>query len=648
MSKRTQPYGTWASPISADLVAGKSLRLGQVQSVAQDLYWSEGRPADGGRITIVHRDGEGTLVDLLPPPYSARSSVHEYGGGELLATGEGIFFVNADDQDVYVVHADGTIERITEEEGWRFSDLCLDGANGRLIGVAEIHRKEHDPEPENVLVAISLHPGQRGAVQQLAQGRDFYGSPRVSPDGGTLAWLEWSLPHMPWEDATLKTTNVQGGALGTPRTVAGGNGTATFQPTWSSEGDLYFVWDKTGWGNLYRLEGEQPRCVCEREAEFGLPLWALGARSFACLPDGQVFVTYFEDGISKAALLDAQTGNLSGLETGLSNVYGPTVLGIEIAAQITADTEAPAIGLISRDGTVTIIRRSAEFDLAPEAFSPGEILKLSGKDGRPVWAVYYPPANLDRQGPEGSAPPMLVSAHGGPTGMADRGLKLKVQFWTSRGFAYLDVDYAGSWGYGRAYREALNGQWGIADVEDVIAATKATVDKGLADPTKLVISGGSAGGYTVLCALAFHDLYAAGASYYGVADLEKLLALTHKFESGYLYALTGTGPGATEAVFKARSPLEHADQISAPAIFFQGDKDFVVPPMQSRDMAASLESRGVPVAYFEFAGEGHGFRAAATLAQCLNAEYAFYAKVLHLEPEEDLARVEIKNEGALS
>ncbi|NNF79481.1 MAG: S9 family peptidase [Rhizobiales bacterium] len=648
MDKRIKPYGTWASPISADLVAGKSLRLGQVQGVGGDLYWTEGRPSDGGRITIVHRDAEGGVVDLLPPPYSARSSVHEYGGGELLATASGIYFVNADDQDVYRVEADGKIARLTETKGWRFSDLFLDQAYNRLIGVAEIHKEDHDPAPANALAAISLQQGQLGTVQLLSEGQDFYASPRLSPDGQTLAWLEWSLPHMPWEDATLKTAVPDAEGLNDIRTIAGGDGTAAFQPAWSADGTLFFVWDQSGWGNLHRLGEDGPECICERGAEFGLPLWALGAKSYAVLPDGRLFVTYFEEGRSKAALLTPEAGALAPLETGLSNVFGPTVLAGKIAAQITSDTEAPAIGLIDLDGSVSIVRRSAEFDLAPEAFSAGQVLKLQGKEGRTTWALYYPPASVDHIGPEGDAPPILVSAHGGPTGMADRGLKLKVQYWTSRGFAYLDVDYAGSWGYGRAYREALNGQWGVADVEDVIAASEAVVAKGLADPGKLMISGGSAGGYTVLSALAFHDLYAAGASYYGVADLEKLLALTHKFESGYLYALTGTQPGNTEAVFKERSPLEHADQISSPVIFFQGDKDFVVPPGQSRDMATSLENRGVPVAYFEFAGEGHGFRAAATIAQSLQAEYAFYARVLNLTPEEKLVEIKIKNEGALT
>ncbi len=648
MDKRIQPYGTWASPISADLVAGKSLRLGQVQGVGGELYWSEGRPADGGRITIVHRDAGGHMVDLLPPPYSARSSVHEYGGGELLATASGVYFVNAEDQDIYLVEDDGTIGRITEAEGWRFSDMCLDEANGRLVAVAEIHKQEHDPEPANALAAISLQPDRLGEVTPLQEGVDFYASPKVSPDGATLAWLEWSLPHMPWEDATLKTAALDGRGLGQIQTIAGDNGTAAFQPTWGPDGTLYFVWDRSGWGNLHRLGAAGPECICEHPAEFGLPLWALGARSFAVLPCGRLFVSYFEEGRSHTALLAPETGELAGLETGLSNVYGPTVLGDGIAAQITSDTQAPAIGLIDLAGNVSTIRKSAEFDLPAEAFSAGQTLKLEGKDGRTTWALYYPPASVDHAGLDGEAPPMLVSAHGGPTGMADRGLKLKVQYWTSRGFAYLDVDYAGSWGYGRDYREALNGEWGVADVEDVVAASQAVVAKGLADPARLMISGGSAGGYTVLCALAFHDLYAAGASYYGVADLEKLLALTHKFESGYLYALTGTEPGNTNAVFKARSPLEHADRISSPVIFFQGDKDFVVPPGQSREMVASLEGRGVPVSYFEFEGEGHGFRAADTISCSLGAEYAFYARVLNLKPAEKLNPIEIKNEGALT
>lgn len=646
MTKTTKPYGTWAAPITADLVAGKSLRFGQVQALGEDLYWSEGRPADAGRITIVHRAADGTERDLLPPPYSARSGVHEYGGGEMLVAEAGVYFANAEDQDIYLANVDGEISRITDAPGWRFSDFCLDAARNRLIAVAERHEGEHDPSPENLLAAIDLASGD---VTPLVQGNDFYAFPRVAPDGSKLAWIEWSLPHMPWEGASLHcATWSEDGGVGEAAAIAGGPGNAVTQPEWGPCGELYFVWDKDGWGNIHRFHDGALDCVCQRSAEFGLPLWGLNTRTFAVLSAGHLFVFFIEEGSVKGGILDPASGQLREIETGLSHFQGASVLGDRIAVQATSASDAAFIGAISNSGDVEVIRRSAESGLSDEAFSAGETLKLDGPGGRTVWANYYPPANPDREGPDGEKPPMVVSAHGGPTGMADRGLKLKIQYWTSRGFAFLDVDYAGSWGYGRTYREALNGEWGIADVEDVIAASKAVAERGLADETRMMISGGSAGGFTVLCALAFHDVFAAGASSYGVADLQKLLELTHKFESGYLYALTGTTEDNMDEVFNARSPVHHADKISAPVIFFQGDKDFIVPPGQSRDMVESLEQRGVPVAYYEFEGEGHGFRAADTIKTALEAEYAFYARVLKLDTEHDLLDVPIRNEEALS
>ncbi len=645
-SKTTKPYGTWASPISADLVAGKSLRFGQVQARGADLYWSEGRPSDAGRITIVHRTADGSVRDLLPPPYSARSSVHEYGGGEMMVADAGVYFTNAEDQDIYLANDDGEISRITAAPGWRFADFCLDEARNRLIAVAERHKGEHDPSPENLLAAISLDNGE---VSPLVSGADFYAFPRIAPDGSKLAWIEWSLPHMPWEGASLRCATW--GAeddTGDPALIAGGEGNAVTQPEWGPNGELYFVWDRDGWGNIHRFHDGKLECVCEREAEFGLPLWGLNTQTFTLLPDGKLFVFFIEDGRVKSGVLDPASGALTEIATGLSHFQGPSVLGDRIAVQATSASDATFIGAISLNGDVDVFRRSAETGLPDEAFSIGETLSLKGTGGRGVWATYYPPANPDRAGPEDEKPPMVVSAHGGPTGMADRGLKLKIQYWTSRGFAFLDVDYAGSWGYGRAYRDALGGQWGIADVEDVIAASQAAAARGLADETRMLISGGSAGGYTVLCALAFHEVFAGGASSYGVGDLQKLLDLTHKFESGYLYALTGTAEGKTDEVFSARSPVEHADKISAPVIFFQGNKDFIVPPGQSREMVAKLEANGVPVAYYEFEGEGHGFRAADTIKTCLEAEYAFYARLLSLKTEQELLDVPIRNEEALT
>ncbi|MEM7428239.1 MAG: prolyl oligopeptidase family serine peptidase [Pseudomonadota bacterium] len=646
MSKTTKPYGTWASPITADLVAGKSLRFGQLQARGENLYWSEGRPSDAGRITIVGRAADGTERDLLPPPYSARSGVHEYGGGEMLVADAGVYFTNAEDQDVYLASDEGEITRITNAPGMRFADFCLDEARGRLIAVAERHEGDHDPAPQNLLAAIDL---SAGAVTQLVGGNDFYAFPRIAPDGSKLAWVEWSLPHMPWEGSALKcATWSEDGGVGEAAQIAGGDGTAAFQPEWAPDGSLFFVWERNGWGNIHRFSDGELTCVCERDAEFGLPLWGLNTRTFAIRQDGKLFAFFIEEGRVRAGRLDPASGDLELVETGLSHFQGPSVLADRVAVQATSASEASFVGTIGDAGEVDIIRHSAETGLPAAAFSAGQTLKLDGPEGRSVWANYYPPANTAFEGPEDELPPMVVSAHGGPTGMADRGLKLKIQYWTSRGFAFLDVDYAGSWGYGRAYREALNGEWGIADVEDVIDASLAVADRGLADRNRMMISGGSAGGFTVLCALAFHDVYAAGASSYGVADLQKLLELTHKFESGYLYALTGTAEGGTDEVFNARSPVHHAEKISAPVIFFQGDKDFIVPPGQSREMVASLEERGVPVAYFEFEGEGHGFRAADTIKTVLEAEYAFYARVLKLEPDETLPDLPIRNMGALT
>ncbi|MGI9372707.1 MAG: S9 family peptidase [Hyphomicrobiales bacterium] len=618
VQKQIKPFGTWPSPISPELVAGQSIRFGLVRAHNNAVYWTEGRPSEGGRGVIMRTSPDGGVEELLPNPYSARSKVHEYGGGEFMVTDNGVYFANADDQDIYLITPKNKIERITNAKAWRFADFCIDATRRRLIAVGEYHREEHDPSPENALVTVSLTDG---TVERLVTGADFYAAPRVSPDTENLAWLEWDLPGMPWDGARVMCGKLSGN-VNEIVAIAGGDGSAAFQPEWAADGTLYFIWDETGFGQLYRHEsGNTPQRITQERSEFGLPLWGLGVRSFALIDNTHAMMSGIRNGEHHMAVVNLETGALTWLDIDIAYIYGvcPTASGV--ATQVARHDKPSFVAEISVSGEVTPIRDSASISFDAQDVSPGEIISFESSNGRTAWAVYYAPQSASYSGPNDSAPPLIVSAHGGPTGMADRGLKMKIQYWTSRGFAYLDVDYTGSFGYGRAYMEALNGLWGIADVDDVVAGAKALVARGLADPSKLFISGGSAGGYTVLCALAFRNTFSAGASYYGIGDLKKLQDLTHKFESGYLHALIGT-----EEAFKERSPLHHAEGVSVPVIFFQGGRDFVVPPQQSRDMVASLKARGIEVEYSEFPDEGHGFRAGDVISRCLDEEYAFYLR----------------------
>jgi dipeptidyl aminopeptidase/acylaminoacyl peptidase len=563
-----------------------------------------------------------------------------------------LWFVNDADQDIYSVTGSGTPKRLTHVGDTTFADMILDRRNGRLIAVGEVHDHGATALPRNMLIAVGIDGSRSGTVTPLVEGCDFYASPRLSLDGEQLSWIEWDLPSMPWEASRLMVGRVGAdGGLVNVRHVAGGEASSVFQPEWTADGTLVFVSDASEWGNLAAFDGTGVRPIWECEAEFGRPLWGLGSRSFAIANDGKVVAGLIRDGIARLGRVGVDGTVPHEVAAAVSQIENLCGFAGGAAAIVTQRDTAPSIAILSdlESGTahIELVRRSLEVALEPGMISEGRLLEIPGAGPDPVRAVYYAPANADFAGPAGSAPPVIVAAHGGPTGMADRGLKLKIQYWTSRGFAYLDVDYRGSWGYGRAYREALDGRWGVADVEDVVAAAQHLVRLGLGDGDRLVISGGSAGGFTVLCALTFHEVFAAGASYYGIGDLQKLCDLTHKFEAGYLYGLTGTQPDRTKEVFEARSPLHHAERISRPVIFLQGLDDKVVPPGQSRDMVASLEARGVPCAYLEFEGEAHGFRRAETIVRALSSEYAFYARVLGLEPREVLPRVDIINEEGL-
>ncbi len=633
MPTTQMPYGTWPSSLSVDVVAGKTLRFGQVQTDGALLYWTESHPLEAGRGVIVRRERDGTMSDVIPEPYSARSRIHEYGGGEFLAASGSVYFVNAPDQDIYSVDADGNIVRLTDAPDMRFGNMILDLRRNRLIAVAERHSGSHDPMPQNLLAAVPLldraEPASAETIAVLASGNDFYSSPAMDKDLSRLAWLEWSLPSMPWEGAALRVATLDDNGLpADTQPLAGGDGSAVFQPEWLADGSLVFVWNRSGWGNLHRWDGRSIETVIAREAEFGQPQWALGMRSYAVGAGGSIFASFFEDGLIKCGEISVADGTLNILECDARSFYAVAPLDDRFAAVATFDDRPPAIAIIDPSPesaeTVLPVKLSAAMDIEAADVSTGRPVTFEGPDGRPVHAIHYAPASADFEGPAGETPPAVVLIHGGPTGFADRGLKPKIQYWTSRGFAVIDVDFTGSFGYGRAYREALNGAWGKLDAADAAAAAEWLVRERLADPGAIAISGGSSGGYTALCALTNHDVFAAAAVYYGISDVALLADSTHKFESGYVSTLTDLPQDAPADAYRDISPLYSADRISSPVILFQGLDDKVVPPDQSQAIVEELKQRGVPVCYLEFEGEAHGFRDAETLMTAIRSEHAFF------------------------
>jgi dipeptidyl aminopeptidase/acylaminoacyl peptidase len=634
-AKTPRPFGSWPSPITPDLVARASRRLGSVQAVGSALYWSELRPEEAGRQAIVRASPHG-LEEVLPREFSARSRVHEYGGGEFLAAGTAVYFINDADQEVYCLAPGRAPHRITDAPHWRFADFALDQRRERLIAIGEIHAPaKRGAPPRNVLCAIALGGGAQ-PPQTIATGRDFYASPRLSPDGEQLAFLAWDLPNMPWDNAALYVAKVgNDGKLGRPRRVAGGARSAAFQPQWSATGDLYYVADAGGWGALYRWrKGRSKRVLGGRGAELMRPQWVLGTRSFALNDKGLLACVWLKAGLPSLEIcpLEALPGRSAGgrMAAGIVRLDDPVALGAGFAAVVATPWAAPAVMRLTRAGAARPIAPEAARAVAPGFLSTGAARDFAGKGGRRVFGFYYPPTNVRHRGPFGALPPALIFAHGGPTAMTDRGLKMRIQFFTSRGFAVFDVNYSGSSGYGRGYRRRLEGAWGIADVADCAAAARHLAACGLADKGRIAISGGSAGGYTVLMALATSNAFAAGSSHYGISDLKLLIEHTHKFESGYLHRLMGTTTHAWQEVFARRSPLHLIDAINAPVILFQGLDDRIVPPQQSRLMADRLAARGIDVEYHPFAGEGHGFRRSDTIIAVLEAELAFLRRVLAL------------------
>jgi dipeptidyl aminopeptidase/acylaminoacyl peptidase len=632
------PFGTWQSPISAELVAGAAIGFGHMAVDGEDVYWIESRPRDGGRSVIVCRRADGTIGDVTPAPFSARTLVHEYGGGDFAVDGGVVFFANLPDQRLYR-QARGSMPRaITAKAAVRYADAVIDRRRGRLICVCEDHgRGGH--ELLNTLTAVDL---QGNGERVLVEGYDFFSSPRLSPDGRRLAWLAWNHPNMPWDGTELWMAGLTGsGAIEGAQRIAGGPSESIVQPEWSPAGVLHFVSDRSGWWNLYRWLDGHAESLCRLDAEFGRAAWVFGSCTYGFESASRILCAYTQQGRWLVCRLDR--GMVLPIELPYTDVANLRVTGRTAWMQAADPMNAPAIVRLDLDTLAAQpIRLSTLAAVDADDISIAESIAFPSTSGELAYALFYRPRRRAHVGLAGTRPPLLLKSHGGPTAAASSGLDLKTQYWTSRGFAVLEVNYGGSTGYGRAYRERLNGRWGIADVDDCVSGALYLVARGEVDRHGLVIRGNSAGGYTVLCALTFRDIFKAGASYYGIADLETLAQDTHKFESHYAERLVAPYPERRD-VYRERSPINFPERLSCPIIFFQGLDDPVVPPDQAQRMAGALRAKGVPVAYVPFAGEGHGFRRAESIVRALQAELYFYSRVFEFPMAELADAVAIEN-----
>jgi dipeptidyl aminopeptidase/acylaminoacyl peptidase len=642
MTDSLAPYGSWKSPITSDLIVQGTIRLGEIRLDGEDIYWSEGRPLEGGRSVVVRRTPDGTTADITPTGFNVRTRVHEYGGGSYIVADRTVYFSNFADQRLYRQAVGGEPQPLTPEVNLRYADAVIDRQRNRLICIREDHTAS-EREAVNTVVAVSLSADSPTAGEVLVSGNDFYSSPRLSSDGTQLSWLTWNHPNMPWDGTELWVAEVkENGELGDRHLIAGGLTESVFQPEWSPDGVLYFVSDRTNWWNLYRWQNGQVEPLCEKAAEFGLPQWVFGMFTYGFDRDSLI-CTYTEDGIQHLARLNTQSLELSEIETPFASIGGIQVApGYAVFGAGSPTAPGVLARLNLKTGQTEVLRRSSETEIDPGYLSVPETVEFPTENGLTAHAFYYAPKNRDFQAPTDERPPLLVKIHGGPTAATSATFNLGIQYWTSRGIAILDVNYGGSTGYGRDYRERLKGNWGIVDVDDCVNGAKYLVERGEVDGDRLTIDGGSAGGYTTLAVLAFRDTFKAGASYYGVSDAAALAEDTHKFESRYLDGLIGPYPERQD-LYRARSPIHHIAQLSCPVIFFQGDEDKIVPPNQAELMVEALKAKGIPVAYVLFEGEQHGFRKAENIKRSLDTELYFYSRVFGFELADPVEPVEIAN-----
>lgn len=648
-TKQISRYGSWESPISADLITQGGLRLGEVRVDGSDVYWHEGRPEEAGRYVIVKRTPDGSTSDVIPAPFNARNAVHEYGGSAYAVRDGQVYFANWDDQRIYRVNTGGDPTAITVEpdieRGLRYADLKLTNDSNWLLAVREVHHE--DREAGNEIVAVPTDGS--GDVRVLAGGHDFYSSPRQNPDGDKICWLSWDHPNMPWDECELWIADFDSssGSVSNEKKITGGNGVSLIQPEWAPDGTLVFITDDSGWWNLTKWSDDSVRPILAENKDHGGPAWAFGFSTYSFTSDGSILLKGSRDGSGLLRTIDLDGNPTAETVVRHTSIAEVQVVGENVAYIGASPTSAAEVVIVDiESGSVTSLKSSSDIELDDSFLSiPEEISFPSTEDGE-AHAFYYPPTNPDFESDGSETPPLLVISHGGPTSATSSSLSLPIQFWTSRGFAVVDVNYRGSTGYGKVFRDALKGNWGVYDTDDCIAAADYLVSKGLADTNRLAIKGGSAGGYTTINALTFHDRFAVGATYYGIADLSVFVGDTHKYESRYLDSLIGPYPEAKQ-LYHDRSAINFTDQLSCPMIILQGIEDKIVPPSQAEIMAGALREKGIPFSLMMFEGEQHGFRQSKNIKASLEGELYFYGRVMGFTPAGDLPEVEIENASAL-
>ncbi len=639
MTRVSAPYGSWASPITSALLTSAGISFSEIEFSNGRVYWLESRPDEAGRVVLVSDS-----VDVTPREFNVRTRVHEYGGGAWFIHNDTVFFTNFTDQRLYRRDPGGDPKPITPAPPAPASLRYADGRvtpDGRTILCV---RERHEEGREAINEIVALPDDGSSEPKIILSGYDFYSFPRISPDGRRLAWTCWRHPQMPWDGTELWVGDLGGGTISNSRLVAGGNSESIFQPAWAHDGTLHFISDRTGWWNLYSEQSGRIIPVFAIDAEVGVPQWLFGYSRYAFLSDGRIACVYSKSGLDYLAVVDKHSRTVNTLKipyTTLSSLRSDGADTLFFSAG--SPSRAPeVVGLELQTNRTRVLKASLGVEIDPAYFSEPEPIEFPTSNGLTAFALYYPPKNKDFTAPPGERPPLVVFSHGGPTGATTSALRLAVQYWTSRGFAIADVNYGGSTGYGRAYRERLKGNWGIVDVEDCINAARYLEGRGDVAGKRMAIRGGSAGGYTTLCALVFHNVFAAGASYFGVADLNALAQDTHKFESRYEEGLVGPYPEAAE-LYQQRSPVNFADRLSCPVILLQGLEDKVVPPSQAEVMIAALRAKRLPFAYIAFPSEGHGFREAANIQRSVEAEFYFYSRIFGFTPADSIAPVEIEN-----